>query len=105
MARYDSFMLRVWRSSTESGEQWSGRIEHLQQGTRCDVSSPEELFEQLRQIVAAPRSDPSQGDALSGPVHDERPSEEQATPGDRLTTAEDACELNRDQVEELRHLE
>jgi hypothetical protein len=33
MARYDAFVLRVWRSGTGDEEQWAGKLEHLPDGT------------------------------------------------------------------------
>ncbi len=33
MARYDAFVLRVWRSGTGDEERWAGRLEHLPDGT------------------------------------------------------------------------
>ncbi len=32
MARYDAFVLRVWRSGTGDEGQWAGRVEHLPDG-------------------------------------------------------------------------
>lgn len=32
MARYDAFLLRIWRSTRDDGCQWRCRIEHLPRG-------------------------------------------------------------------------
>ncbi len=51
MAQYDSFILRVWRSTGDDGSQWAGRLEHLQQGQSWSFGSLEELLEHLRNVA------------------------------------------------------
>ena len=47
MARYDAFVLRVWRSGTGEEGQWAGRLEHLPDGTTLRFSSLAALLAHL----------------------------------------------------------
>lgn len=52
MARYDAFILRVWRSGTADDRQWSGRVEHLPQGKILRFSSVAALLAYLAAELA-----------------------------------------------------
>ena len=56
MARYDTFIVRVWRSVGVDGPQWSGRIEHVQQADTHQFGTVQALLDHLR-TVAGPLPD------------------------------------------------
>jgi hypothetical protein len=66
--RYDCFVLRIWRSEGELGEQWAGRLEHLSGPEIVRFGDPETLLEYLRQHIArdGERTQPIRDDG-SGP--------------------------------------
>lgn len=39
MARYDAFVLRIWRSGAGDDAQWAGRVEHLPDGAALRFGS------------------------------------------------------------------
>lgn len=49
MARYDSYILRTWRSIGPHGAQWSGCLEHVQGGEALRFSDPRLLLSHLQQ--------------------------------------------------------
>lgn len=51
MAQYDAFVLRIWRSIGEQGQQWAGRLEHLQVADSLQFSNLDALLEHLRAIA------------------------------------------------------
>src|SRR5579859_5767689 len=53
IAHYDSFLLRVWRSSRHDRLQWSARLEGLQDGRHARFTSVEELLTHLRSLLSA----------------------------------------------------
>jgi hypothetical protein len=55
MGRYDCYILRVWRSQGEHGEQWAARIEHVSGTELLRFSDPEALLQYLQERIA-PRS-------------------------------------------------
>jgi hypothetical protein len=52
MGRYDCFILRIWRSEGEHGEQWAGRIEHVSGTEHIRFNDPEALLHYLRERFA-----------------------------------------------------
>jgi hypothetical protein len=60
MARYDAFVLRVWRSGTGKQVQWAGRLEHLPDGATLRFSSLSTLLAHLAAELAHPS--PAPGD-------------------------------------------
>ncbi len=65
MARYDAFVLRVWRSGTGHEEQWAGRLEHLPDGATFRFGSLDALLAylgaELAGTSATQRGSPSHG--------------------------------------------
>ncbi len=53
MAVYRSFLLRVWRSNRSTGQQWSARLEGLQDGQRQQFTDVDALLVHLRGLLAA----------------------------------------------------
>jgi hypothetical protein len=51
VARYQSFLLRVWRSSRTNGRQWSARLERLQDGERLQFANLDALLAHLRTLL------------------------------------------------------
>ena len=55
--QYASFLVRLWRTaepeSGGSGGDWQGEVEHIQSGRHSAFASPVELWEFLRQPLAA----------------------------------------------------
>jgi hypothetical protein len=47
MARYDAFILRIWRSGTGDERQWAGRVEHLPAGATLRFDNPAALLAYL----------------------------------------------------------
>jgi hypothetical protein len=60
VARYVSYLLRVWQISRDDGVQWSCRLEHLQDGGYTQFLDVEALLAHLR-VALAPQ-------ASGGPV-------------------------------------
>ena len=58
MAQYDAFVLRVWRSIGERGQQWAGRLEHVQRAESIQFTSVDALVEHLY-AIAGPLDDPA----------------------------------------------
>ncbi len=52
MRRYDCFILRVWRSHGEHGEQWAGRLEHVSGGETLRFGDPDALLRYLCERIA-----------------------------------------------------
>lgn len=71
MARYDSFVLRIWRSSGPQGPQWSARLEHVQQAGLLQFRSLEALLAHLRTVAGPLRAEPSGQDDPGSPRPDE----------------------------------
>ena len=71
MARYDAFVLRVWRSGTGDQGQWAGKLEHLPDGAVLRFSSVESLLAYLCAELVVERA---AGEALGShlPVDGER---------------------------------
>lgn len=61
MAQYDAFVLRVWRSIGEHGQQWAGRLEHVQRAESIQCTSVDALVEHLY-AIAGPLEDPAAGE-------------------------------------------
>ena len=55
MGRYDCFILRVWRSLGEDGEQWAARVEHVSGAEALRFGDPEALLQYLRERIAPDR--------------------------------------------------
>jgi hypothetical protein len=59
VARYDWYILRVWRSGRRSGEQWAARLETMPEGESMRFNQPELLLDHLRVLIdgagAAPK--------------------------------------------------
>jgi hypothetical protein len=66
MARYDAFVLRVWRSGTGDDEQWAGRLEHLPDGITCRFGSLAALLTYLGAELAG-ESTTRHGSPADGP--------------------------------------
>ena len=56
VARYDSFLLRVWRSNRREGRQLAARIEHLQDGESVKCLGIDALLDHLRELLEAERA-------------------------------------------------
>lgn len=76
MARYDTFIVRVWRSIGTDGPQWSARIEHVQRADSRQFGTVQALLDHLR-AVAGPL--PAQGGQAEPecPAHDQQRHEPQ----------------------------
>jgi hypothetical protein len=73
MARYDAFVLRVWRSGTREEEQWAGRLEHLPDGATFRFGSLDALLAYLgAELAGAATAQP--GSPTGGPRVGERSS-------------------------------
>jgi hypothetical protein len=55
MARYDAFVLRIWRSGSGDAAQWAGRVEHLPDGVTLRFSSLPALLAYLGAELAIER--------------------------------------------------
>ena len=55
MARYDAFVLRIWRSGAGDEAQWAGRVEHLPDGGSLRFSSLAALLAYLGAELASER--------------------------------------------------
>lgn len=51
MTEYDSFVVRIWRSVGRDGQQWAGRLEHLQRAERLQFATLDALLEYLRAVA------------------------------------------------------
>jgi hypothetical protein len=58
MARYDAFILRIWRSGTGDEGQWAGRLEHLPDGEALRFSSLAALLAYLATELRHPQPPP-----------------------------------------------
>ena len=47
MARYDAFLLRIWRSGDEENGRWALRLEHLPEGQTLRFTTIEALLAHL----------------------------------------------------------
>ncbi len=52
MDRYDFFIVRVWRRDGASGEQWTGRLEHLQGQDSWRFGDLDALLSCLRALLS-----------------------------------------------------
>jgi hypothetical protein len=62
---YRSYVLRLWRSSTEETADWRASLEEVQTGERLGFASLEALIEHLLTIVAG-ATDRALGDEAPG---------------------------------------
>lgn len=71
MARYDWYILRIWRSGRRSGEQWAARLEAMPEGESRRFTEPEQLLEHLWTMIqpgdAGPEGMPPEGGQGEGP--------------------------------------
>lgn len=51
MARYDSMLIRVWRSGGEGCTQWSAQLRHFQGQEAIRFAHPDALLAHLRTLV------------------------------------------------------
>ncbi len=51
MEQYDFFIVRVWRRDGENGEQWTGRLEHLQGRDGWRFGDADALLAYLRDLI------------------------------------------------------
>lgn len=51
MARYDAFLLRIWRTGAGSEGRWAIRLEHLPDGQGARLDSLEALIAHLAAVV------------------------------------------------------
>jgi hypothetical protein len=62
VARYDSYLLRIWRSTRRDGRQLTFRLEHLQGGESLQGVDPADLIAYIQALcVDAP--DPTEAGA------------------------------------------
>ncbi len=66
MAHYQSFLLRVWRSSRTNGRQWSARLEGLQDGELLRFADLDALLAHLRALLDADTPSGGSGPAAPG---------------------------------------
>lgn len=71
MAQYDAFVLRIWRSIGEQGQQWAGRLEHLQLADSLQFSNLDALLEHLR-AIAGPLDRPTESEPAPAPPSQRR---------------------------------
>ncbi|HWE61835.1 MAG TPA: hypothetical protein VHB98_08995 [Chloroflexota bacterium] len=72
MARYDAFVLRVWRSETGDEGQWAGRLEHLPDGAALRFGSLTELLAYLYSELAIKGGARSCAPTGGGPPDEEK---------------------------------
>lgn len=77
MARYDAFVLRVWRSGAGDDAQWAGRVEHLPDGVTLRFGSLASLLDYLCTELAI------ESDARPTTPIDSRPANEKKGVRDR----------------------
>jgi hypothetical protein len=70
MARYDSFIVRIWRSTANGKSQWTGRLDHLQKGISRDFTSLDALLEHLRQAAAVDQVSPARTSVVTAVERD-----------------------------------
>jgi hypothetical protein len=61
MARYESFILRIWQSGGTGGAQWAGKVQKLPDGENLRFADPDALLDYLRTVlfpIAAPSQAP-----------------------------------------------
>jgi hypothetical protein len=51
MARYNAVLVRVWRSKSTAGWQWSGQLERIPSGEILHFSDPVLMLAYLRQAL------------------------------------------------------
>lgn len=51
MARYDWYILRIWRSGRATGEQWAARLEQRPGGVNVRFTEPHDLLAFLAQAI------------------------------------------------------
>ena len=64
MTTYHSFLLRIWCSRGEEGEQWVARVEDLQTQEWLRFQDPAALLSYLHEVACQP---------VDAPEHRERP--------------------------------
>ncbi|MGH2389773.1 MAG: hypothetical protein ACRDIE_16350 [Chloroflexota bacterium] len=63
MARYDAYLVRVWRGEQQDGRRWACRLEHRPDGRCRRFGSLEELLDGLRHLLATEGADPAEAEA------------------------------------------
>jgi hypothetical protein len=56
---YLSYLLRLWRTSSEEETSWRAALEDVQTGERRGFSSLDALFTHLRKVAAGEREKPA----------------------------------------------
>ena len=51
MARYNSYLIRVWHSKRHEQEQLAIRLEHVQDGTSTQYAEVDELLDAIRALL------------------------------------------------------
>jgi hypothetical protein len=64
MARYDSFLLRIWRSTRQDGSQLAAHLQHLQSGESIRYVDSESLLAYLSTLLDADSEGPPQNHGL-----------------------------------------
>jgi hypothetical protein len=64
VARYDAFLLRIWRSGEGPERRWSIRLEHLPDGRAARLDSLEALAAHLTAVLS------EEGNGLRQPIRD-----------------------------------
>lgn len=67
MARYDWYILRIWRTGGRGGEQWAARLEVMPDGESARFNQPEVLLDHLRALIQ-----PAKAGLESAPLDEER---------------------------------
>ena len=77
VADYRSYLLRVWRSSRTNGQQWSARLEGLQDGQHSQFTDLDALLAHLHVLLAATPDGPAKagGIILTPPSVDDQRSD------------------------------
>lgn len=72
MARYDWFILRIWRSGRRAGEQWAARLEQMPGGQSLRFTEPGDLLSYLAATIdpAADTHDAAESPANRGEAGD-----------------------------------
>lgn len=60
MARYNWYILRIWRSGRTGGEQWAARLEQMPDGASLRFSEPEDLLSYLAAAIVPAARDAAQ---------------------------------------------
>ena len=58
--RYDSFLLRIWRSNGQQGSQVAVHLQHLQSGETVRYEDRDALFAYLRRLLDSPDECPQE---------------------------------------------